>query len=123
MLMRFLDVLSPTSEDTLLSHDDALALSPSDAVSFATEQLKDPGYFGFIQHLNGSVLSSDRNFIRKSRHFVLLAGIRHRKNYSSEGSRSFLVAPSHIPKEVLMSLHKDPTAGHLVILKTYEWRT
>lgn len=39
-----------------------------------------------MKTLNGAVLSSDRKFIGKSWHFVMLGGIFHRKNYSSDGS-------------------------------------
>lgn len=61
-------------EDTLISHDDVLALSPFDVSSFAAEQLKDLDMSALIHHLDCSTTYSDNGFIRKSRHFVLLDG-------------------------------------------------
>lgn len=108
----------PASEYTLLSHDDMLALSAYDAVSFATEQHKDPECLVLIQPLNGSDLTK---YIRKYRHFFLLGGFLHMKNYSSNGAQSLIVVPTRLQKEVLLSLYDDPTAGHLGFFKKHVW--
>lgn len=117
--MPFPDALPP-SEGTLLSHDNVFALSPFDAVSFAVKELRDPGCFPLLEHMSGSVISSDRKFIRKCRHFFLLGGFPHRKNYSSDDAGSVLVVLAHLRKEVLMSLHDDSTSGHLGFFMTHE---
>lgn len=78
-----------------MSHDDVLALSPFEAVSFAMEQRKDPECLALIQHLDGPVLSSGGKFIRKSQHFVLLGGILHGKDCSSLEWHSVTSGSSH----------------------------
>lgn len=107
-------------EDILLSHDDVIALSPFDAVLFATEQRKYPECFALIRHLDGTVIFYGRKFIRKSRHFVLLEGTLHRKNNYSNGAKSLLVVPAHILQEVFTLLHGYLTAGHSECFKTFQ---
>lgn len=110
----------PVSEDTLILHEDVVVLTPFDANSFILEQLKDPEASLLIHHLDGSYHSLDRKFVHKCAHFALRDGMLYRKNYSSEGARYLLFILSHLRKDVLVSLHDDPTAGHLGFFKTYE---
>lgn len=110
----------PISDDAGVSPDEISALISYDTRSFAAEQLHDPQVFKLMRHLDNTLPSSDRKFVRKSRHFVLRDGVLYRKNYASDGNRYLLVIPKHLWKDVLQSLHDDPTAGHLGFFKTYE---
>lgn len=69
-----------------------------------------------MHHLDGSMTSENRS-VSKSRHFILLGGVRHRNNYFSKGARYLL---PHLRKEILMRLQDDPTPEHFIFFKNYE---
>lgn len=110
----------PVSEDTSIFQEGVVVLTPFDANSLVVEKLKDPEASLLIHHLDGSYRSSDRKYVHKCPHFALRDDMLYSKNYSSEGARYLLFIPSHLRKDVLISLHDDPTVRHLRFFEIYE---
>ena len=105
--------LSTTEDNAEPSDICFAAISPTfpDATIFQREQPND---------LCLDPLFADARSPKGSGRFCLRDGLLYKINYSGHGARYLLVVPKSLRRDVLRTMHDDPTSGHLGLIRTLD---